>query len=224
VVGEDVLENRDADEAPDDPRVHGLGHALGAALGGDALVDADGRHDGAEEHALDLPAHHVHDRALAPEAGHVAAGVDTEQEVAGEEAGDHHERDHRQVVERSHQHQRQRAGHDDEQDVGHSHHAERVQFRTHLAGAEVRHDGGAADTGHHEPGGHRAQLPDVRHDLEAAQPVEAGEGLEELAGLDGDEEPETRAGQKNWDEISKKDCPALLQELLPVEGTPERPD
>src|SRR5258708_19096489 len=58
---EDVLEDGDAHEAPDHGRVHRLGHAFGAATCRDALEDADGRHDGTEQDALHLPAHHVHD-------------------------------------------------------------------------------------------------------------------------------------------------------------------
>src|SRR5260370_42659668 len=73
---EDVLEDRDTHEAPDDGRVPRLGHAFGAALGRDSLEDADGGHDGAEQDALHLSAHHVHDGALTPEAGPVPAGLD----------------------------------------------------------------------------------------------------------------------------------------------------
>src|SRR6266566_5814894 len=44
---EDVLEDRDAHEAPHDGRVHRLCHPFGAAAGGDSLEDAYGGHDGA---------------------------------------------------------------------------------------------------------------------------------------------------------------------------------
>src|SRR5215469_16798854 len=39
---EEILEYRDAHEAPDDGRVHSLGHPFGAAACRHALVDADG--------------------------------------------------------------------------------------------------------------------------------------------------------------------------------------
>src|SRR5207249_148143 len=73
----------------------------------------------------------------------------------------------------------------------------------------------------HQPGGDRRELADVGEDHEAAQLLLGARRFEEVARLEGDDGPEAEAGQEQGDEVGRQDEPALLQELLPVEGTAE---
>src|SRR5437667_397325 len=130
-----VLERLDPNEAPDDARVHRARHALGAPLGAYTFIYADGSDERAEQNALDLAAEEVDQRALGKEARQERARVDAHHRHRDEEAGQRCEDDHGDVVERRHYHQRQGPRHDDEENVGESHHAQRLELLANLAGA-----------------------------------------------------------------------------------------
>src|SRR5207248_2152639 len=194
----------------------------GAPLGTYTFIYADGRDARAEQNALDLAAEEVDQRALVKEARQERARVDAHHRHRDEEAGQRGEDDHGYVVERRHYHQRQCPRNDDDENAGESHHAQRLELLANLAGPKIGNDRRAAHGGDHQSGGNRREFSNVRHHGEAAQPVLAAGGLEEVPGLQRDDDPPAHPGEQQGDEVRRQDEAALIEELFPVEGSAGR--
>ena len=82
-----------------------------------------------------------------------------------------------------HQHQRQKARHDEVLDRVHAEHLQRVELLADLARAEVGGDRGAGDPGEHDRGHDRADLADRGEHEEAAEAIERAEDRQEVRGL-----------------------------------------